>query len=149
MYCRNCGEPLPPDSNICAKCGVPAGIGNHHCPNCGSSTEELAVVCVNCGAQLGPGYKKTSNVYVRDGITYQKKSKLAAGLLGILLGWLGIHNFYLGYTDRAIVQVLLGTVGSLLCGLGPMISGIWGLVEGIQIFTGSIQTDAQGIPLGE
>ena len=29
-----------------------------------------------------------------------KKEKLVAGLLGILLGSLGIHKFYLGYTKE-------------------------------------------------
>ena len=29
---------------------------------------------------------------------YNQKSRLAAGLLGILLGTLGVHNFYLGFT---------------------------------------------------
>src|SRR5579864_5567094 len=27
-----------------------------------------------------------------------QKSRLTAGLLGIFLGWLGVHRFYLGYT---------------------------------------------------
>ena len=31
------------------------------------------------------------------------------------------------------------------CGL----SGIWGLIEGIMILTGSINTDANGVPLKE
>lgn len=30
-----------------------------------------------------------------------QKSKMAAGLLGIFLGGLGIHNFYLGYTGKS------------------------------------------------
>jgi len=74
----------------------------------------------------------------------QQKSKVAAGLLGIFLGALGVHNFYLGYTSKAVVQLLL-TV--LSCGALGVISEIWGLVEGIQILTGSINTDGKGIPL--
>ena len=31
------------------------------------------------------------------------KSKIAAGLLAIFLGWLGIHKFYLGYTGPGII----------------------------------------------
>jgi TM2 domain-containing membrane protein YozV len=68
------------------------------------------------------------------------KSKIAAGLLGIFLGGLGVHNFYLGYTQKGIIQLVLGIC---TCGL----SGIWGLIEGIMILTGSINTDAQGRPL--
>jgi TM2 domain-containing membrane protein YozV len=68
------------------------------------------------------------------------KSKIAAGLLGIFLGGLGVHNFYLGYTQKGIIQLVLGIC---TCGL----SSIWGLIEGIMILTGSINTDAQGRPL--
>ncbi len=73
-----------------------------------------------------------------------QKSKLAAGLLGIFLGSLGVHNFYLGYTGKAIAQLLISL---LTCGFGAVASGIWGLVEGILILTGSISKDAKGIPL--
>jgi TM2 domain-containing membrane protein YozV len=73
-----------------------------------------------------------------------RKSKIAAGLLGILLGAFGVHNFYLGYTGKAVAQLLI-TV--LSCGILSIVSGIWGLVEGIMILTGSINTDANGVPL--
>jgi TM2 domain-containing membrane protein YozV len=73
-----------------------------------------------------------------------RKSKVAAGLLGILLGAFGVHNFYLGYTGKAIAQLLI-TV--LSCGILAIVSSIWGIVEGIMILTGSINTDAAGVPL--
>lgn len=74
----------------------------------------------------------------------QQKSKLAAGLLGILIGALGIHNFYLGYTGKGIAQLLISV---LSFGLLAFIPAIWGLIEGILILTGSINVDANGIPL--
>ena len=72
------------------------------------------------------------------------KSKMAAGLLGIFLGGFGVHNFYLGYTGKALAQLLITL---LTCGFGAMISEVWGLIEGIMILTGSINTDANGNPL--
>lgn len=70
----------------------------------------------------------------------QPKSKVTAGLLGIFLGWLGAHRFYLGYTQMGVIQLVLG-----LCTCG--LSNIWGLIEGIMIITGSgITTDANGNP---
>lgn len=72
------------------------------------------------------------------------KSKIAAGLFGILLGALGVHNFYLGYTGKGIAQLLI-TV--LTCGYLGFISWIWGLIEGIMILSGSTKTDANGVPL--
>ena len=74
----------------------------------------------------------------------QLKSKLAAGLFGIFLGAFGVHNFYLGYTNKGIAQVLISV---LSCGALSVISGIWGLIEGIMILAGEIKTDAKGNPL--
>jgi len=76
------------------------------------------------------------------GVDDPRKSKLAAGLLAILIGGFGIHNFYLGYTGKAIAQLVL----TLTC-IGYLPSVIWSIVEGIMILTGSIATDAKGIPL--
>ncbi len=76
----------------------------------------------------------------------QQKSKVVAGILGILLGAFGVHNFYLGYTGKGIAQVLI-TVLSL--GLLSPISGLWGLIEGILILVGNINVDGRGIPLSD
>lgn len=75
------------------------------------------------------------------------KSKMAAGLLGIFLGSFGVHNFYLGNTGKAIGQLLLTLIGWIACGMGPLAAWVWGLVEGIMILTGKIDTDADGNPL--
>lgn len=66
-------------------------------------------------------------------MTTEKKAgaekKIPAGILAILLGWLGIHKFYLGYTKEGVIQLILG----LLCGIG----GIIGIIEGIIYLTKS------------
>lgn len=97
---------------------------------------------------VAPGYgQQNQNVYngaAYGPVTY--KSKVTAGVLGILLGSLGIHNFYLGYTGKGVAQLLL-TVAT--CGVGGIISEIWGFIEGIMILTGSINTDGRGLPLKE
>jgi len=74
----------------------------------------------------------------------QFRSRLAAGLLAVLVGWLGVHNFYLGNTGKGLAQLLITT---LTCGVGWPISFIWSLVEGIMILTNSINVDSQGRPL--
>ena len=116
-------------AKYCSKCGTELKEGNKFCPNCGASSSTT-------------GTNSTYNVG-----TSQYKSKLAGGLLGIFLGSLGIHNFYLGYNQKAVTQLLLTLIGWIACGIGPIIAGIWGLVEGIQILTGAINTDADGNPL--
>ena len=57
-----------------------------------------------------------------------ENKKVVAGILGILLGGLGVHKFYLGYTTAGVVMLLLACTG---------ISSIIGLVEGIIYLTKS------------
>ena len=130
MYCRNCGAEIDPNAAMCVKCGFAKGTGDKFCENCGKETAVGASVCTNCGFAIN----NKANI---DPAT--QKSKLTAGLLGIFLGGLGIHNFYLGFTGKAIAQIVL----SMCFGVGA----IWGLIEGIMILTGSIDKDANGIPL--
>lgn len=68
------------------------------------------------------------------------KSKMVAGLLGVFLGSLGVHRFYLGYTGIGVAQIF---VSLFTCGVG----GWWGIIEGIMILTGSFDRDARGRPL--
>lgn len=107
-------------AKFCQKCGTELKTDDTFCSNCGANTNNTQVVNVN-----------QSNA----------KSKMAAGLLGIFLGGLGVHNFYLGYTGKAIGQLLISV---LSCGVLSFVSAIWGLIEGILILTGSINTDAEG-----
>lgn len=137
MFCKNCGQQLNPNADFCTSCGSKAGTGANFCPNCGAQTQPNAAVCVQCGVAL-------NNVATPGANGNAQKSKMAAGLLGIFLGGFGVHNFYLGYTGKAVAQLLITLC---TCGFGAFVSGIWGLIEGIQILTGSINTDAQGNPL--
>ena len=129
MYCKNCGNAMDPNAAICVKCGCAKGVGSAFCPNCGQTTMPGAAVCTSCGCAL------TAAAPVSGG-----KSKLVAGLLGIFIGGLGIHNFYLGYNKKAIAQILLSCVG---------VGGIWGLIDGILILCGKIDKDANGNPLSD
>lgn len=138
MYCRNCGNELFQGASVCTRCGVQVGVGGNFCPNCGQQSDPLAVVCVKCGYQLAGRPMSAPGT--------EQKSKLVAGLLGIFVGSLGIHNFYLGFTNKAVAQLLISV---LSCGGLAVVSAIWGFIEGIMILTGSINVDAKGIPLKE
>ncbi len=59
---------------------------------------------------------------------------MVAGLLGILIGGLGIHKFYLGYQKEGLIMLL---VTVLTCGFGWAVMGIIGLIEGIIYLTKS------------
>lgn len=118
------------------------------CEKCGKEIEENSSFCSNCGAAVAITENNTNqNQQYNNQNTnnsYNPKSKIGAGILGILLGAFGIHNFYLGYNGKAVAQLLI-TV--LTCGIASVVSGIWGLVEGIMILTGNIDKDANGVPL--
>ncbi len=103
------------------------------CKNCGKLVDDNAFVCLNCGVKID----RSMGSVGEEGA----KSKMVAGILGIFLGGLGIHRFYLGYTGIGIVQIIVTCVS-----LGA--GSLWGLIEGILILTGSVlQQDAKGIPL--
>ena len=84
-----------------------------YCTNCGNELKSGADICLNCG------------------------------ILGILLGCFGVHNFYLGYTGKAVIQLLITLLSCFI--LSP-ISAIWGLIEGILILCGSFK-DSNNLPL--
>ncbi|MBR3660298.1 MAG: TM2 domain-containing protein [Bacilli bacterium] len=107
-----------------------------YCTNCGAELKNEADICLKCGKIVNENIKK-SNINVDP----NAKSKLAAGLFGIFLGCFGVHNFYLGYTGKAVAQLLITVLSCFF--LSP-ISAIWGLIEGILILAGSIDTDAEG-----
>ncbi|MET3028375.1 TM2 domain-containing protein [Flavobacterium sp. UW10123] len=70
----------------------------------------------------------------------QENKKVVAGILAILLGYLGIHKFYLGYTKEGIIQLILG----FAFGIG----GIIGIIEGIIYLTKSDEEFYQTYQIG-
>lgn len=70
---------------------------------------------------------------------YENK-RILAGIMGILFGSFGVHNFIYGYTTKGIIQVLMSTILAIFtCGLSAIAAYIWGLVEGILILTDQIK----------
>ena len=84
----------------------------------------------------------------RVGVSGARKNKVAAGLFGIFLGWLGIHKFYLGFTTPGILMLLAGTLGWILV-FPPFIAGLFGLIEGIIYLTKSDQDFYQTYEVGK
>lgn len=114
------------------------------CSKCGNELLDGETTCPNCGATETTNCPPVQQEPVVTSEPAKRKSANLAGILGILLGSLGIHNFYLGYTKKGLAQLLI-TV--LTFGFGAGITSVWGLVEGILILTGNINEDANGTPL--
>jgi TM2 domain-containing membrane protein YozV len=76
------------------------------------------------------------------------KDRVAYVLLAIFLGELGIHNFYAGYTNRAIVQlvaciVVIPIIALITCGIGLIFYvglWIWNIIEAC-----TVTQDANGV----
>ena len=73
---------------------------------------------------------------------YPQRSRVAAGILAMLMGTMGIHSFYLGNSSRGILQLL---ISMLTCGIGAIVMFIWGILDGVKILDGRINVDANGV----
>ena len=120
--------------NKCPQCGAPIDPGATECKFCG---EKLAVqqaaqqvqqvqpqvVYAQPQPQVVIQQAAPQQVYV-SGInpSWPIKSKVAAGVLGIFLGGIGIHKFYMG-------KIGMGILYLLFCWTG--IPAVVGFIEGI------------------
>jgi TM2 domain-containing membrane protein YozV len=100
-----------------------------YCHKCGKEVAAEATFCPHCGAPLrtsamGPGYRSEKTV--------SPHSRLAALLLCLFLGGLGVHRFYVGKVGTGVAMIF--TLGGL---------GIWVLIDLIMIIVGNF-TDAEG-----
>lgn len=168
MTNTNQGSPGP-TTVFCTRCGKPMSIASEHmrstvaCPHCTQMIDPWRVGQATDAdhAQAGhapgagapgsvpptapqpPGYAPGAPYGAQYPGQYygpvSTRSKVVAGVLGILLGGLGVHRFYLGYIGIGLIQILVFVV---TFGMG----GIWGFIEGILCLTGSMR-DVDGLPL--
>ena len=129
----------------------------HNCPECGKqySTQEKVnrVKCPYCGAETNVSYseQETPNYQeqwrqfsnqasnVMDSVFSNGpsgKSRGVAGLLAILMGWCGLHYFYLGKTSAGVLFLL---VAILSCGLLATVTTIISIIQGMLFFTSTQQ----------
>jgi TM2 domain-containing membrane protein YozV len=132
------------------------------CSHCGSEVATVAVICVKCGAPVPvapppvvpppppPVPAPTPRPAAAAWPFSAPKSRLAAGLLGLFFGYLGVHRFYLGFTEIGLVQLALFLGLSLVtCGFATPFVVLWGVIEGIVILAGGFDRDGYGRPLAE
>lgn len=86
MFCKQCGKPIDDGEELCEDC--------------------KKVINNETATAQQPEVKETVNTGSSSS-NPNAKSKIAAGLLGIFLGAFGVHNFYLGYTGKAVAQLLI------------------------------------------
>jgi TM2 domain-containing membrane protein YozV len=74
------------------------------------------------------------------GVARPPKSRVIYIVLGLLLGGLGIHNFYAGYTARGFIQLLV-TLSSVVLVFPWILVLVWVIAEII-----TVKEDADKIP---
>ncbi len=152
-------HPAKPSTVYCTQCGRPMRVARQHmrevvaCPHCRQPTEPWRAASPNPtpnvqppplpppGQRPGPEPVDARQAAWQAG--YSWRNKWVAGTLGILLGCLGVHRFYLGSKGIGLTQLLLS-----VCSLGVLspVVGMWGFIEGVLCFCGAID-DADGLPL--
>ena len=152
MFCKMCGKEIPEGKELCDECSVKAQNTASTESTTNTTTSENTTAQGQTVNNQNNSNSNAQNATVINNSQInnnpQAKSKLCAGLLGIFLGAFGVHNFYLGFTTKAVVQLLVSLVGGLItCGVATVAIEIWGLVEGIMILCGNVQADANGVPL--
>lgn len=108
------------------------------CPTCKTANLGPAGRCSNCGTILPISPMPMQPYAQYGGKPPGADKKVAAGVVGILLGGLGIHKFILGYTTEGIIMLVTWILGMvLLCGVPSLIVSVIGIVEGIMYLTKS------------
>ena len=129
------------------------------CTKCGAQNIDGTQVCFQCQATLPlvAGYQPTTYQAPSDyqgyqpiqppgplyaygespALDWQKRGadkKVVAGICAIIIGWLGVHKFILGYQTEGIIMLL---VSILSCGMLAVVMQVIGIIEGIMYLTKS------------
>ena len=118
--------------NKCPQCGAPLDPGATECKFCGEklATQKAAQQLHQPQPQPQVVVQQVAQPAYVSGIdlSWPVKSKITAGVLGILLGGLGVHKFYMG-------KIGMGIIYLVFC--WTWIPGIVGFIEGIMYLCSS------------
>jgi TM2 domain-containing membrane protein YozV len=130
VRCPKCGTTTDVPADVPPLAQQAPGPGQKSCATCGAAIHAQAEICPKCGVRqqyVGYGASPTVN-----------SNRLAAGILAILIGTLGVHKFILGYTTQGVIMLLGSIIGGLLtCGMASIVFWVIGIVEGIIYLTKS------------
>lgn len=107
LYCPQCGDTMDPDQRYCTNCGWDAEAPDDAPPAAPPESPR----------DLGPA---------------SNKNRLTALLLCALIGWLGLHRFYIGRPGSGVVWLL--TLGFL---------GVGVIYDAVMLATGEL-VDGEG-----
>jgi TM2 domain/Prokaryotic RING finger family 1 len=138
-YCRAPFDVQGPIKIFCPGCGVPhhedcyqenGGCTVFGCSRAPADDPKLQVSSSEVNAvPYGAGYGLAPAMYGQPQFAVPAiipKSRTAFVVLGVFLGAFGAHNFYAGYTGKAVGQLCLTLLSLFFLGI---ISWIWAMVE--------------------
>ena len=137
LFCTSCGNPIAEHAIACMSCGAKPTGHRDFCRHCGVALNPRQVICIKCGAGISTaGASRSISGGSSSGTSWEKK-KLVAGLLGIFLGGLGAHKFYMGSWGWGIIFLVL---------CWTYIPAIIGLIEGIMFLVMSEEKFTEKYP---
>lgn len=119
-YCTNCASEVGERAMVCIKCGVPPRVARNYCYNCGSPLNPQQMMCIKCGVGVGGSSLGGGSGFGGS------RTRVAAGLLALFVGGIGIHKFYHGSWGFGIIYVVF---------FWTFIPAIVAVVEGIMYLT--------------
>ena len=134
MKCEACGFESPDGAKFCMGCGKPlAGGARPAAPAGNPSSINVQVVMQNGVGGGGNGGPNKGQYLPKE---RSDKSRTTYTILGMTLGFLGVHNFYLGRTGVGVAQLLITLLSGFML---FFVSWIW---AGLDILT--VEYDMNG-----
>ncbi len=128
------------DSGSAPKTDDPFNFGEKASTPAASSDSGVPAFGGPAGSSQTGAISTTASTSAAGSTGQSPRDQLAAALLGIFGGSLGIHNFYMGKKNKAIIQIV---VTMCTCGIGAW----WGIIEGFMLLGGKTVKDAKGRPM--
>lgn len=163
--------PQPP--RFCSGCGGAVAFGDAFCAACGTAVrstlpEDVVLRCPDCGGGLGADRKRADGrfdcpwcghtVTPREDRNRRPVAQLASAarpaprdvsgaiafLCWFILGWAGLHRFYLGQNQYGAIMAGVNIVLTIVTGGAWLIVAVlWWLVE-LFLLPGAIQKAREG-----
>lgn len=149
--CKTCGKAMDENFNVCPYCGVfPDAVPQQENEQPEYAAPQQQDEFNNTppfqqSAPLRGDFSPKTEAPEYTPAPRPQRSAYIAAFLSIFLGMFGAHNFYLDRKNRALTQLLITVIGTVITlGAAALAMEVWAVIEGIKILKGEINTDGTG-----
>ena len=111
MYCNSCGSPVKDGQSFCANCGAPvihpAQPAPQPVPQPAAQQIQPAQPSYQQPVQQAPAAASAAPEKKDKYSRFGRKRVVTAGILGIICGCSGVHNFIMKQPVRGVLHILL------------------------------------------